>query len=358
MSTLDLDVCWQAVVARDRGRDGSFVFAVKTTGVFCRPSCSARQPRRENVSFFLDPAAAKAAGFRACKRCRPEEPAIDRQRERIVALCADLRERVALGEEIVLGDLGAELNMSAGHFRRLFQAAVGTTPRAFVESCRLAAVKDQLKSGSSVTDAIYGAGFGSGSRLYERVDDRFGMTPRQFQQGGRALEISYAVLETRFGPLILAATDRGLCLVEFGSSIEELEGRLRQAFPAARIASRATGPSPELTTWRDSLLEHLEGKAEMPELPTDVRGTVFQSTVWRYLQSIPRGEVRSYGEVARGIGRPRAVRAVASACAKNPIAIVVPCHRVIRGDGDPGGYRWGLERKRDLLRAEAQGSQA
>lgn len=358
MSALDLEKCWTAVVGRDRSSDGSFFFAVKTTGVFCKPSCPARQPRRENVLFFADPAAAKAAGFRACKRCRPEEENVDRQRERILALCKTLRERVALGEEIVLGELGPQLGMSAGHFRRLFQATVGSTPRAFVESCRVTELKGQLRAGSSVTEAIYGVGFGSGSRLYGRVDSRIGMTPRQFQQGGPAVEISYVLFETRFGLLILAATDRGLCLVEFGSSELELEERLRRAFPAARIAPRATPPSPELAQWRDRLLAHLEGKTAMPELPTDLRGTVFQSTVWRYLQSIPRGEVRSYSEVARAIGHPRAVRAVASACAKNPVALVVPCHRVIRGDGGSGGYRWGLERKRALLEAETQPIQA
>jgi AraC family transcriptional regulator of adaptative response/methylated-DNA-[protein]-cysteine methyltransferase len=350
MGALDENACWDAVVARDASRDGELVYAVLTTGVFCRPSCGSRRPRRENVRFFADGVAAEAAGYRACRRCRPTSP-VDPHANRIAALCAFIRERVPLGEPLGLAELSRQAGLSEGHLQRVFRATVGVSPRQFVEACRLAAVKADLRAGESVTDAIYGAGFGSASRLYEKVDGRLGMTPRAYRQGGEGLAISHAVLDCPAGRLLLGATDRGLCFVALGDDAAALRAALVAEFPRATIAPSATPPTPELEGWRTALAAELSG-APGVGLPLDVRATAFQYRVWSYLQTIPRGATRSYGEVAAAIGEPRAVRAVARACACNPTAVVVPCHRVIRGDGGLGGYRWGDERKARLLAAE------
>lgn len=350
LSRLDEEQCWQAVAARDRGRDGEFVFAVKTTGVFCRPSCGARLPLRKNVAFYASNAAAAAAGFRPCKRCRPTEFADGAAR--VAELCAYIRANADSGDKLGLEELARVAGLSKSHLQRVFRAAVGVSPRQYVEACRLGALKRELRGGESVTDAIYAAGFGAASRLYERVDSRLGMTPRQYGQGGQGLAISYTVMKSRFGLLLLAATDRGLCFVELGEDEQEMAAALRREFPRARIAAAATPSSPQLESWKEALEKHLEGQAPQPELPLDVRASAFQFQVWSYLQTIPRGEVRTYAEVAAAIGHPKAVRAVGSACGKNPTALVVPCHRVIRGDGGLGGYRWGEERKRQILEAE------
>ena len=348
--SLDEEKCWQAVRERDRREDGAFVFAVKTTGVFCRPSCAARLPLRKNVAFYASNAAAAAAGFRPCKRCRPTENADGT--ERVARLCEYIRAHADSGDKLGLAELAEQAGLSPGHLQRIFKATVGVTPRQYVEACRLGVLKRELRAGESVTDAIYAAGFGASSRLYERVDTRLGMTPRQYRQGGKGLAISYTVLDSPFGQLLLAATDRGLCFVELGDDAETLVAELRQEFPAAKIAAGATPSSPALESWGQALRQHLLGQLPQLELPLDVRASAFQFQVWSYLQTIPRGEVRTYQQVAAAIGRPKAVRAVGSACARNPTALVVPCHRVIRGDGALGGYRWGEERKRQLLAAE------
>jgi AraC family transcriptional regulator of adaptative response/methylated-DNA-[protein]-cysteine methyltransferase len=349
-AALDLDRCWQAVEKRDRGQDGAFVFAVKTTGVFCRPSCAARLPLRKNVAFYASNDEAAAAGFRPCKRCKPTET--EGGAERIAKVCDYIRQNADSGDKLGLAELAEVAGLSPSHLQRVFRAALGVSPRQYVEACRLGLLKKELRAGETVTDAIYAAGFGASSRLYEKVDSRLGMTPKQYGQGGKGQTISYTVLPSPFGRLLLAATDRGLCFVELGEDEEGLVEGLRREYPQAKIAPQATPSSPELESWGKALQRHLEGQAPRPELPLDVRASAFQFQVWSYLQTIPRGEVRTYQEVAAAIGRPKAMRAVGSACAKNPTALIVPCHRVIRGDGAIGGYRWGEERKRRLLESE------
>ncbi len=341
---------WQAVQQRDKSQDGHFVFAVKTTGVFCRPSCAARLPLRKNVAFYASGEDAAKAGYRPCKRCRPTEAA--GEAERIEKLCRYIRANADSGEKLGLEELGKLAGLSKSHLQRIFRATVGVTPRQYVEACRLGILKRELRAGESVTDAIYAAGFGAASRLYEKVDTRLGMTPRQYGQGGKGLAISYTTLESPFGQILLAATDRGLCRVELGDNQDELRAGLEREFPAAKISLTAPSAAPELASWGEALGKHLEGQLPKLELPLDVRASAFQFQVWSYLQKIPRGETRTYQQVAIAIGRPNAVRAVGTACGKNPIALVVPCHRVIRGDGGLGGYRWGEARKRQLLAAE------
>ncbi len=344
--------CWQAVVERDRSFDGRFFFGVTSTGIFCRPSCPARRPRRENVRFFSSPEAAEAAGLRSCRRCRPNEAAGEAVTARMAALCEHLRRESASGEPLSLTSLAHREGMSPRQLRSAFQQNVGMTPRQFVEACRLEELRGQLRGGGSVTDAIYEAGYGSSSQVYGRLDERLGMTPGQYQAGGRGLEVSYQVLSTDLGLLMLGATDRGLCFVQFGDSEAELLAALREELPAAELRPSGGAGSPQLTAWAAALAEHLAGERPHLSLPGEVRASAFRHRVWSYLQSIPYGEVRSYSEVAAAIGEPKAVRAVASACAGNPLALLVPCHRVIRASGDLGGYRWGLERKRQLLERE------
>ncbi len=350
--------CWQAVLRRDAAWDGRFLFGVLTTGVFCRPSCPARRPLRKNVRFYADAEAAARDGLRACKRCRPT--AVDTATAtttKMRALAEHIRAHADSGESLTLAALAHQAGMSPGHLQRRFRAVVGVSPREFVEACRLDSLKRGLRAGESVTDAIYDAGFGSSSRVYERVDSRLGMTPRQYRAGGDAVEITFAAVATPVGLLLLGATDRGLCFVQFGSDETALLVQLRQEYPQATLAPmKQAGRSQRLQfeRWIEALRRHLRSGQPLPELPLAVRASAFRLKVWRYLQSIPPGETRSYGEVAAAIGRKSAVRAVAGACAGNPLAIVVPCHRVIRADGELGGYRWGVERKRALLRREGR----
>ncbi len=341
--------CWEAVLARDARLDGRFLFGVLTTGVYCRPSCAARRPLRRNVRFYADAEQAERDGLRACRRCRPNDPT---PAERMQALCESIRARADSGEPLTLAVLAAEAGMSPGHFQRTFRAAIGVSPREFVESCRLEALRHGLRRGESVTAAIYDAGFGSSSRVYERADRRLGMTPKEYRAGGKDLEISYAAFSTPVGRLLLGATDRGLCFVQFGERDAALVDLLRREFPQATLTPMKRAANPEFRRWVEALRAHLASGEPLPELPLAVRASAFRLKVWRYLQSIPPGATRTYTEVARGIGRRSAVRAVAGACAANPVAVVVPCHRVIRADGELGGYRWGLDRKRKLLARE------
>jgi AraC family transcriptional regulator of adaptative response/methylated-DNA-[protein]-cysteine methyltransferase len=346
---------WQAVLDRDPTGDGHFFFGVLTTGVYCRPSCPARRPLRRNVRFYDDPAAARRDGLRPCRRCRPDEasggaalPAWVRD------LCEHIRRSSESGGRLTLAELSRRAGLSPAHLQRTFRARVGVSPRQYAERCRLERLKGELRAGESVTGAIYAAGFGSSSRVYERSDDRIGMTPGEYREGGRGVTISYAALDTADGPLLLAATDRGLCFVQLGGTVEELVARLRAEYPAAELrpSAAATAESPALAAWAASLQRHLAGDQPHLELPLDVRASAFQQRVWSFLQSIPWGQTRSYAEVAAAIGRPGSARAVARACASNPVALAVPCHRVLRGNGDLAGYRWGLERKRTLLARE------
>jgi AraC family transcriptional regulator of adaptative response/methylated-DNA-[protein]-cysteine methyltransferase len=340
------DLFWEADQRRDRAFDGHFFFGVLTTGVYCLPSCACRLPLRKNVRFFLDRDAAERAGLRPCLRCHPVDPIATR----IQNICD--RIRVCPGDPWPLADLAAQAGLSRFHFQRVFTAAVGLTPRQFVEASRLNSLKGNLRSRPSVTDAIYESGFGSSSRVYERIDTRLGMTPSQYREGGKQVVISYVAVPSALGRMMIGATDRGLCFIQFADRDEDLLDLLRAEYPAARIEPmREPYPQP-FERWMTALRDHLSGQQPRLDLPLDLRATAFQMKVWRYLQSIPYGAVQSYAEVASGLGQPSAARAVAQACASNRVALVIPCHRVIRGTGELGGYRWGLDRKRVLIDQE------
>jgi AraC family transcriptional regulator, regulatory protein of adaptative response / methylated-DNA-[protein]-cysteine methyltransferase len=340
---------WNAVVARDSAHDGEFVFAVATTGVYCRPSCAARRPRRENVQFFLTPDAAEQAGYRACLRCRPRSVSGDTAADGVKAICRFIEQH--LDEPLTLDRLGKEFSQSPFHLQRRFKAAVGITPREYADSCRLRLLKRNLQAGDNVTRAMYDAGYGSSSRLYERTASQLGMTPDKYRRGAVASMIRYTCADSPLGRMLIAATDRGICSIQFARTDGELIDGLKREFPFATRKSDDGG----LKSWVTSLLHHMRGDGADPALPLDIRATAFQRRVWTYLQSIPFGSTRSYSEVAKGIGRPSAARAVARACATNPVAIAIPCHRVVREDGTMGGYRWGIGRKKALLAMEQSG---
>ena len=337
---------WSAVVARDAGRDGEFVFAVSTTGVYCRPSCPARRPRRENVQFFVAPEQAEQAGYRACLRCRPKSVSGNAETDGVKAICRFIEQH--LDEPVTLDRLGKEFSQSPFHLQRRFKAVLGITPREYADSCRLRLLKRNLQSGDSVTRAMYDAGYGSSSRLYERTASQLGMTPDKYRRGAIAAAIRYTCADSPLGRMLIAATDRGICSIQFARSDGELMEGLKREFPFATRKSDDGG----LKSWVSALLEHMRAKDSGSSLPLDIRATAFQRRVWTYLQSIPFGATQSYSQVAKGIGQPSAVRAVARACATNPVAVVIPCHRVVREDGSMGGYRWGIERKKALLGME------
>jgi AraC family transcriptional regulator of adaptative response/methylated-DNA-[protein]-cysteine methyltransferase len=344
MSSSNQEQRWQAVIARDASRDGVFVFAVTSTGVYCRPSCPSRRPRRERVRFFSRPDEAERAGFRACLRCRPRDP--DSRIKTVESICQFLREHA--DEPVTLAALGERFGMNPFHLQRVFKSVLGVSPREFVDALRMKSFKSQLRSGRSVTDAIYEAGFGSSSRLYERSGPQLGMTPATYQRGGKGMFIRYTTLDSPVGRMLLAATDHGVCAISFGDSDGGLLEGLRREFPDATVRRGDV----VLRRWVRALLEQLHGERPLPQLPLDVQATAFQRRVWEHLQSIPYGTTKSYGEVARAIGQASSARAVASACASNPVAVAIPCHRVVRGTGDLGGYRWGTERKKALLEME------
>lgn len=338
---------WNAVVTRDPQFDGQFVFAVSSTGIYCRPSCPARRPRRDRVSFFSLPEAAQQSGFRPCKRCQPQKPvAGDPQVELVRRACRLIEE--SLDETMDLETLGSRLGLSSFHLQRTFKNIMGVTPREFSEACRTRRFKIGVRAGKSVTTAMYDAGYGSSSRLYERADAELGMTPATYSRAGAAARIDYAIAESPLGYLLVAATSKGLCSVTLGDKVSDLEANLKKEYAAAEIHN----DDQVLTKMVKQIVEHLEGKQPHLSLPLDIRATAFQRQVWQALQQIPYGSTVSYGEVAAAIGRPSAVRAVARACATNPVALVIPCHRVIREDKSLGGYRWGLERKQQLLKTE------
>jgi AraC family transcriptional regulator of adaptative response/methylated-DNA-[protein]-cysteine methyltransferase len=343
------DRYWEAVVARDRKRDGEFFFAVSTTGVYCRPSCAARRPRRENVQFFPTPHAAEQAGYRACLRCRPRSFTGDAESDIVKAICRFIEQH--LDETITLARLAKEFHQSPFHLQRRFKAVLGITPREYADSCRLKMLKHRLQAGDSVTRAMYDAGYGSSSRLYERTASQLGMSPDKYRRGAVAATIRYTIAESPLGRMLIAATEKGVCAIQFARTDGELIEGLKREFPFA-VRRPDDG---ELQVWVQTLLDHLRGKDLNSSLPLDIRATAFQRRVWEYLQSIPFGETKSYSDVAQAIGRPRACRAVARACATNPIAVEIPCHRVVREDGSMGGYRWGTERKKTLLQMERAG---
>jgi len=340
---MQFETQWQQVMARDARQDGRFVFAVRTTGIYCRPSCPSRRPRRDSVEFFADPRRAERAGYRACLRCKPTEISAQAQ--------AVTRARQLLDEAegvLTLAQLSQRVGVSPFHLQRLFKRATGLSPREYQSARRLRQVKHGLRQGDDVTTALYDAGFGSPSRLYEKAGQQMGMTPGAYRRGGEGIVIQYAVVSSPLGRLLVAATTRGLCAVRFGENVGELERELREEFSAAEVHRDDAALKPYL----QPLLASLRGERVTMELSLDVRATAFQKKVWQALQAIPAGETRSYTDVAVAIGDPKAVRAVARACASNPVALAVPCHRVVRSDGGLAGYRWGIERKKKLLERE------
>jgi AraC family transcriptional regulator, regulatory protein of adaptative response / methylated-DNA-[protein]-cysteine methyltransferase len=350
-TTFSDDQRWKAVVERDPLHDGEFVFAVASTGVYCRPSCPARRPRRENVTFYSRPEQAERAGFRACLRCRPRScsgsgnPQSDSAKE----ICRYIEQH--LDEPITLERLGKAFRQSPFHLQRRFKAALGITPREYADSCRLRLLKRNLQAGDNVTRAMYDAGYGSSSRLYEKTASQLGMTPDKYRRGAIAATVRYACADSPLGRMLIAATDRGVCSIQFARSDGELIEGLKREFPFAVRKPDEGG----LQAWIAALLSKMAGKELNAALPLDIRATAFQRRVWTYLQSIPFGATQSYKQVARGIGQPSASRAVARACATNPVAVAIPCHRVVREDGNVSGYRWGVERKKTLLEMEQRG---
>jgi AraC family transcriptional regulator, regulatory protein of adaptative response / methylated-DNA-[protein]-cysteine methyltransferase len=338
--------CWKAREDRDPAFDGRFFIGVLSTGIYCRPSCPSRRALRKNIRFFQTAADAAKAGLRPCLRCKP----LDNPSANIQDLCRYIDEHS--GEAIDLASLAAHAGLSRFHLQRTFKAAVGLTPRQYLEARRMEKLKSGLRNAKDVTEAVYDSGFGSGSRVYERADTRLGMTPNQYRRGGEGVAISYATIESPVGLLMVGATDRGLCFVQFGESAAKLLANLRREYPAARLNPTPQPPRPEFRRWVEALTAYLVGDQPGLHLPLDIRATAFQMRVWNYLQSISAGDVQSYSEVAAGIGQPTATRAVARACAANTVALLIPCHRVIRGTGELGGYRWGVARKRALLDLE------
>lgn len=327
---------WQAVLARDRRFDGAFVYAVRSTGIYCRPSCASRRPRRTQVTFFPIPEAAEREGFRACRRCHPndiatDDPAIALVREACRAL-----------------DAGQPPKIRGYRLDRAFKRVLGITPKAYADTRRVARFKQELKRRKQVSPALYEAGYGSSSRVYERADAQLGMTPASYARGGAGVEIAYAIVPSRLGTLLVAATPRGVCRIGLGDDATALEADLISEFPAAQVRKDRAGLDRSVA----AILAYLDGREPSLQLPLDIRATAFQRRVWQELQRIPFGETRTYTQIAKKIGQPKATRAVARACATNPAALVIPCHRVVREDGELGGYRWGMERKKDLLQME------
>jgi AraC family transcriptional regulator of adaptative response/methylated-DNA-[protein]-cysteine methyltransferase len=350
LRALEREVYWQAVETRDARFNGVFVYGVRSTGVYCKPSCPSRRPRREKVEFFGALEEAEASGFRACLRCKPREAAApDPRAELVLRVCRRIEERYAAAP--TLEELGAESGVSPHHLQRTFKSLTGITPRQYAAALRLRLFKSRVKEGADLTAAIYDAGYGSSSRLYESASDRLGMTPATYRRKGKGMKITYAIADSRLGRMLVAATERGVCSVQLGDADEELEAALAAEYPAAEISRDEA----RLGDTVEGILRHLEGARPDLGLPLDLQATAFQLRVWEELRRIPYGSTRSYAEVAEAIGQPTAARAVARACATNPVALVTPCHRVVRAGGALGGYRWGVGRKERLLEQERAG---
>ncbi len=337
---------WAAVLDRDPSAEGAFLYSVATTGVYCRPGCPSRRPRREHVRFHASCEEAEKAGFRACRRCRPNGPSLAERHASAVATACRLIETAE--ESPSLDTLAKTAGMSRFHFHRVFKAATGCTPQVYAAARRAGRMRAALQGGATVTDAIYDAGFNSNGRFYAVASEILGMAPATFRRGGAGETIRFAVGECSLGSILAAATAKGVCAIALGDDPDTLVRDLEDRFPRAELV----GGDPEF----ESLVARVVAFVEAPllglELPLDIRGTTFQRRVWQALRKIPAGSTTSYAEIAERIGSPKAARAVARACASNPIAVAVPCHRVVRSDGAPGGYRWGVERKRALLARE------
>ena len=342
---------WQAVLARDSHFNGAFVYAVRSTGIYCRPTCPSRKPGRQQVVFFPVPEVAELAGFRPCKRCLPRQcPSSDPHLELVRQVCGCIQENSNenSGAQPTLAQLGDKAGASPYHLQRVFKQVMGVTPHQYADACRLARLKTVIKNQGSVTDALYQAGYGSSSRLYEQASTQLGMTPGSYQRGGKGVQIAYAVTDTSLGLLLVAATQHGVCAVSLGDNEDDLTAMLRYEYSAAQVRR----DDATLGQWVEAIVEHLSGRMPHIDVPLDIRATAFQRLVWEQLRRIPYGETRSYSEIAQAVGQPKSARAVAKACSKNPVAVVIPCHRVIRQDGNFAGYRWGITRKEALLAQE------
>ena len=341
MKTIDENQAWTAFERRDRSWDGRVIGAVRTTGIYCKPSCPARRPRRENVEFFVDAEAARAAGYRPCLRCKPDEVGRDRGAvARAIRLIEQAEEAPSLAE------LAAAVGYAPHHFQRLFTRDVGVSPAQYARALRARRAQTELKEDKSVTEAIYDSGYSAPSRFYADAKERLGMTPSAWRDGGRGETIRWTVVSSALGPMLVAATAKGICRLTF----EDDERSLRRIFPNATLVED-DGAMGELVA---GALAAVERPATAPELPIDVAGTAFQEAVWRELRKIPPGETRSYAQIAAAVGKPGAVRATGSANGANHVAVLIPCHRVVRSDGSLGGYAGGIERKRRLLEAERE----
>ena len=348
-----LDQYWQAVVNRDVSCDGQFFYGVLSTGIYCRPSCASRTPLRKNTRFYIAQEAAHSDGLRACKRCRPD--ADPNATENLMhEICRYIEAHYQ--QPLTLAVLAEQAAMSPSHFQRRFKLALGMSPKKYQDACRLrlfkSDLKNDLKKETNITHTMYASGYESSSRLYEKIDTHMGMTPSTYRKGGAGELISYAICDTSLGAVMIGATDRGICFLQFDDAEDRLLAQLELEYPKANFQPMPLESQPLLDQWITQLNEFLQGRVRVLDLPMDIRGTAFQCMVWDYLVSIPSGTLQSYTEVANGIGKPKAVRAVASACANNKIAITIPCHRVIRGDGSLAGYKWGLARKRSLIDLE------
>ncbi|HZY13996.1 MAG TPA: bifunctional DNA-binding transcriptional regulator/O6-methylguanine-DNA methyltransferase Ada [Beijerinckiaceae bacterium] len=339
---------WQAIIDRNRAADGAFFFSVRTTGIYCRPSCGARLPRRQNVAFHASAAEAEAAGFRACLRCKPN---LDRSEDAQAKAVARACRAIEAAEELpTLEALAKMVGQSPWHFHRVFKSVTGVTPKAYADAHRGKRVRDELKHTNTVTEAIYSAGFNSNGRFYAASDDLLGMTPSNFREGGAGATIRFALGECSLGAILVAATDKGVCAITLGDDPQELVRAFQDDFPNAQLV----GGDEDFERIVAAAVGLVEGSPSEFKLPLDVRGTAFQQRVWQALRDIPVGKTASYSEIAEKIGAPVSVRAVAGACASNRIAVAIPCHRVVRTDGSLSGYRWGVERKRALLERESR----
>jgi len=336
---------WRIVMARDGSYDGVFVFAVRSTGIYCKPSCPARRPDLEQVVFFSNATDAEQSGFRPCKRCQPRETESFPQIDFVKRVCRYIEANIE--DKLTLSTLSAHVGISPYHLQRTFKRVMGISPRRYIEAQRLTRFKLMLRKGESVTKALYDAGFTSRSRLYEGVPEKLGMTPGTYRRGGKGMHINYTIADCPLGRLLVAATEKGVCAVYLGDS-DSVEDELYKEYPAAEISLDDIN----LRKWVTPFLDYFNGQPLDLSMPLDVQATVFRWKVWKEIRSIPYGSTSTYGEIARALGTPRAARAVANACAANPVSLVIPCHRVVRENGELGGYRWGIKRKQDLLSHE------
>ncbi len=343
-NTLNEDACWEAVEQRRKTSDGLFFVAVTSTRIYCRPSCPSRTPMRKNIRFFRTPDECEAAGFRSCKRCKPRDPV----RSDVALVKAISRRLDAADEKLTLGDLSAEFGVSQFHLQRTFKRITGVSPRQYAAARRGERLKDELRNGNGVASAAYGAGFGSSSRVYETAPSLLGMTPARYGRGGVGMNISYTITTCLYGRMIVGATEHGISTLGFGDREEPMIKALHLEYPQAAIQRDDAG----MRRWVDDVLRAVEDGTGQHQLPLDIRATAFKLRVWEALRKIPRGETRSYSDIARSIGAPRAARAVGNACATNPVAVLIPCHRVIKEDGSLGNYGYGVERKTKLLERE------